>query len=192
VGDESLDNSLICCFMISLPGGLDEMTSAKDFRLFSWKNGLILSGIVVAVLIPVGIRWYLRDRIAAVADVEEELEEDIDVDENVTLSSSNRRVPLGGVLLEARAARSPSTRASRGDVRVGGLILLDDDLEGDGGVILGSAGSSSSDESVGESNSARRRYDVSDLGGGGHTVDMSYFGFEREEDELPTSDHQRD
>lgn len=33
------------------------MTSAEDFHLISWRNFGLLSAVVVAVLIPVGLRW---------------------------------------------------------------------------------------------------------------------------------------
>lgn len=48
------------------------MTSAKDFKLISWRNALGLSAIVVAVLIPVGLRYYWRDELKSVAEVDEE------------------------------------------------------------------------------------------------------------------------
>lgn len=72
-------------------GGLDEMTSAKDFKLISWKNGLGLSGIVVAVLIPVGIRYYFRSDIASIEEAEREEEEEEEeegerVDENSNIN----------------------------------------------------------------------------------------------------------
>ncbi|KAG8970583.1 hypothetical protein FRC03_006712 [Tulasnella sp. 419] len=54
----------------TIGGGLDQMTSAADFHLISWKNFLGLSAVVVAVLIPVGIRWYFRGEIESVAAVE--------------------------------------------------------------------------------------------------------------------------
>ncbi|KAG9127866.1 hypothetical protein FRC07_008134 [Ceratobasidium sp. 392] len=41
----------------TIGGGLDEMTSAEDFHLISWKNFGLLAAVVVAVLIPVGLRW---------------------------------------------------------------------------------------------------------------------------------------
>jgi uncharacterized membrane protein YdjX (TVP38/TMEM64 family) len=49
---------------------LDEMTSAKDFNLISWKNFFGLAAIVVGVLIPVGFRFYFQ-REAVAADVTE-------------------------------------------------------------------------------------------------------------------------
>ncbi|QRV89486.1 Golgi apparatus membrane protein TVP38 [Ceratobasidium sp. AG-Ba] len=41
----------------TIGGGLDQMTSAEDFHLISWRNFGLLSAVVVAVLIPVGLRW---------------------------------------------------------------------------------------------------------------------------------------
>lgn len=55
----------------TIGSGLDEMTSAKDFHLISWRNFLGLASVVVAVLIPVGIRWYFRGELQAVKGVQE-------------------------------------------------------------------------------------------------------------------------
>ncbi|KAF9256358.1 hypothetical protein L218DRAFT_1007479 [Marasmius fiardii PR-910] len=54
----------------TIGNGLDEMTSADDFHLLSWKNFLGLSAIVVGVLIPVGLRYYFRREVADVGTVE--------------------------------------------------------------------------------------------------------------------------
>jgi uncharacterized membrane protein YdjX (TVP38/TMEM64 family) len=53
----------------TIGGGLDEMTSADDFHLISWKNFLGLAAVVVGVLIPVGLRYWFRREVDAVADV---------------------------------------------------------------------------------------------------------------------------
>ncbi|KAG2341434.1 hypothetical protein BDR05DRAFT_914585 [Suillus weaverae] len=55
----------------TIGGGLDEMTSAADFHLISWRNFFLLSAVVVGVLIPVGLRYYFKREIASVADVEQ-------------------------------------------------------------------------------------------------------------------------
>ncbi|EIW84128.1 hypothetical protein CONPUDRAFT_99940 [Coniophora puteana RWD-64-598 SS2] len=55
----------------SIGGGLDEMTSAADFHLISFKNFLLLSAVVVGALIPVALRFYFKRQIASVADVEQ-------------------------------------------------------------------------------------------------------------------------
>ncbi|KAG8907996.1 hypothetical protein FRB99_001162 [Tulasnella sp. 403] len=60
----------------TIGGGLDDMTSAADFHLISWRNFFGLSAVVVAVLIPVGIRWFFRKEIDSVAEVEAEAETD--------------------------------------------------------------------------------------------------------------------
>jgi uncharacterized membrane protein YdjX (TVP38/TMEM64 family) len=54
----------------TIGGGLDEMTSADDFHLLSWRNFLLLSSVVVGVLIPVGLRYYLRRGVGNVDDIE--------------------------------------------------------------------------------------------------------------------------
>lgn len=61
------------------------MTSAADFHLFSWKNFLLLSAVVVGVLIPVGLRYFFKREVASIAAVEgtdllEELPQDGDDD----------------------------------------------------------------------------------------------------------------
>ncbi|RPD61000.1 oxalate transporter [Lentinus tigrinus ALCF2SS1-7] len=58
----------------TIGGSLDDMTSADDFHLISWKNFLGLSAVVVGVMIPVGLRYYFKREIATVADVEAEAE----------------------------------------------------------------------------------------------------------------------
>lgn len=42
----------------TIGGSLDQMTSADDFHLISWRNFFGLSAVVVGVLIPVGIRYF--------------------------------------------------------------------------------------------------------------------------------------
>ena len=46
------------------------MTSADDFHLLSWRNFLLLSSVVVGVLIPVGLRYYLRRGSVSMGDIE--------------------------------------------------------------------------------------------------------------------------
>ena len=58
----------------TIGGSLDDMTSADDFHLISWRNFLGLSAVVVGVMIPVGLRYYFKRDIQAVADVEAEAE----------------------------------------------------------------------------------------------------------------------
>ncbi|KAI9066115.1 hypothetical protein FKP32DRAFT_1610284 [Trametes sanguinea] len=58
----------------TIGNSLDDMTSADDFHLISWKNFLMLSAVVVGVMIPVGLRYYFKREIATVADTEREAE----------------------------------------------------------------------------------------------------------------------
>jgi hypothetical protein len=60
----------------TIGGGLDEMTSADDFHLLSWRNFFLLSSVVVGVLIPVGLRYYLRRGVGSIDDIEAVLESD--------------------------------------------------------------------------------------------------------------------
>lgn len=56
----------------TIGGGLDEMTSAEDFHLISWKNFFLLAAVVVGVMIPVGLRYWFRREVADLQVVEEE------------------------------------------------------------------------------------------------------------------------
>ncbi|KAF5367439.1 hypothetical protein D9758_003806 [Tetrapyrgos nigripes] len=60
----------------TIGSGLDDMTSADDFHLISWRNFLGLSAIVVGVLIPVGLRYWFRREVADVGAVEADIEEE--------------------------------------------------------------------------------------------------------------------
>lgn len=51
----------------TIGGGLDEMTSADDFHLISWRNFFGLAAVVVGVMIPVGLRYWFRAEVADVA-----------------------------------------------------------------------------------------------------------------------------
>ncbi|KAF9029751.1 hypothetical protein BDP27DRAFT_1273933 [Rhodocollybia butyracea] len=57
----------------TIGGGLDEMTSADDFHLISWRNFFGLAAIVVGVMIPVGLRYWFK-RGGVTADIEEDAE----------------------------------------------------------------------------------------------------------------------
>lgn len=48
----------------AIGGGLDQMTSADDFHLISWRNFAILASIAFAVLVPVGLRYVLTKNTA--------------------------------------------------------------------------------------------------------------------------------
>jgi len=54
----------------SIGGGLDEMTSAADFHLISWRNFLTLAAVVVGAMVPVGIRYIFSSEAADVGDDE--------------------------------------------------------------------------------------------------------------------------
>ncbi|KAF8199506.1 hypothetical protein BJ912DRAFT_949210 [Pholiota molesta] len=60
----------------TIGGGLDQMTSADDFHLISWRNFLGLAAVVVGVMIPVGLRyWFRREGVMVSEEEEEELAE---------------------------------------------------------------------------------------------------------------------
>ncbi|KAH8919665.1 hypothetical protein BT69DRAFT_1223793 [Atractiella rhizophila] len=51
---------------------LDQMTSSADFHLISWRNFFGLAGIVVAVMVPVAIRYAWRSELEDAANEEED------------------------------------------------------------------------------------------------------------------------
>ncbi|KAG6873245.1 hypothetical protein C0995_001265 [Termitomyces sp. Mi166 len=55
----------------TIGGGLDEMTSADDFHLISWRNFFGLAAIVIGVMIPVGLRYWFRKEVNNVVEEEE-------------------------------------------------------------------------------------------------------------------------
>ncbi|KAH9943705.1 oxalate transporter [Amylocystis lapponica] len=97
----------------TIGGSLDDMTSAADFHLISWKNFLMLSAVVVGVLIPVGLRYYFKQELATVADVEAEA----DVEEADLLVPDDRSDLL---LAEGPRVDTRKTKTAQ-------LVLLDDD-----------------------------------------------------------------
>ncbi|KAF8150567.1 hypothetical protein B0H34DRAFT_665501 [Crassisporium funariophilum] len=56
----------------TIGGGLDEMTSADDFHLISWRNFFGLAAVVVGVMIPVGLRYWFRREVESVTEEEED------------------------------------------------------------------------------------------------------------------------
>ncbi|KAM5544575.1 hypothetical protein V8D89_001473 [Ganoderma adspersum] len=94
----------------TIGGSLDDMTSPDDFHLISWKNFLGLSAVVVGVMIPVGLRYYFKRDIQAVADVEAEAaaEEAEDTEDRIL-------------------AQGPPVRSGLGKGKVQPLIIISDD-----------------------------------------------------------------
>lgn len=56
----------------TIGSGLDDMTSAGDFHLISWRNFFLLAAVVCGALIPVGIRYFFAREVQAVGDVEDQ------------------------------------------------------------------------------------------------------------------------
>ena len=95
----------------TIGGSLDDMTSPDDFHLISWKNFLGLSAVVVGVMIPVGLRYYFKRDIQAVADVEAEAaaaEAAEDAEDRIL-------------------AQGPPTRSGLGKGKAQPLIVISDD-----------------------------------------------------------------
>lgn len=99
----------------TIGGSLDDMTSAADFHLISWKNFFFLSAVVAGAMIPVGLRYYFKRELASVADVEAAVEA-----ETEALAEEEEDVIL---------ARGPRSDLAKGKTTQ--LIVLSDD-ESDG------------------------------------------------------------
>lgn len=75
----------------TIGGGLEQMTSADDFHLMSWRNFFGLAAVVVGVMIPVGLRYWFGRGTKAEALVEEEVaseaESETDSDGDIVLEA---------------------------------------------------------------------------------------------------------
>jgi uncharacterized membrane protein YdjX (TVP38/TMEM64 family) len=92
----------------TIGGGLDDMTSADDFHLISWRNFFGLASIVVGVLVPVGLRYWFRKEVETVTATVEE--EDGDVDEELlgdgtVLANGDRILAVGGPAFDRRKGK---------------------------------------------------------------------------------------
>jgi uncharacterized membrane protein YdjX (TVP38/TMEM64 family) len=77
----------------SIGGGLDEMTSAADFHLISWRNFLTLAAVVVGAMIPVGIRYVFAREAEDVSDEEPHVV--LEGEDDVILARGPSLSPLG-------------------------------------------------------------------------------------------------
>jgi uncharacterized membrane protein YdjX (TVP38/TMEM64 family) len=107
----------------TIGGGLDEMTSADDFHLISWKNFLGLAAIVVGVLIPVGLRYWFRREVDAVADVQEGEEEEMECEIEYGSSGEEDSTRI--------LAAGPRVVTNKTKNLNGRVTILEDEVEGD-------------------------------------------------------------
>jgi len=99
----------------TIGGGLDQMTSAKDFKLISWRNFLGLFAIVVAVLIPVGLRYYWRDELDSVAQAEREAGERQHALEGIIVGSGATPVDKGKAISQLVLLNDSDSDLQAGD-----------------------------------------------------------------------------
>lgn len=107
----------------TIGGGLDEMTSADDFHLISWRNFFGLAAVAIGVMIPVGLRYWFRRQVERVAEEDD--------DEQASNDDEDRIIGTG----------PPSVRASKKITERQSLLSLDshyssDSEDSDGDVIL--------------------------------------------------------
>lgn len=100
----------------TIGGGLDDMTSAADFHLISWRNALGLSAVVVGVLIPVGLRYALSRRVGPIALADDDSEE---VESGLIRASEEG---AGDFILE----QGPQALSGKGKSSAPLLVLLSD------------------------------------------------------------------
>ncbi|PAV16531.1 oxalate transporter [Pyrrhoderma noxium] len=100
----------------TIGGGLDDMTSAADFHLISWRNALGLSAVVVGVLIPVGLRYALSRRVGPIALTDDDSEE---VESGLIRASEEG---AGDFILE----QGPQAISGKGKSSAPLLVLLSD------------------------------------------------------------------
>lgn len=98
----------------TIGGGLDDMTSADDFHLISWKNFFGLAAVVVGVMIPVGIRYVFSRETAAISNVEQ-----VDAAADAAVAAVN-----GDVILAQGPDELPKGKAN---VPTGQLVVLSDE-----------------------------------------------------------------
>ncbi|KAK2463469.1 hypothetical protein APHAL10511_004555 [Amanita phalloides] len=71
----------------TIGGGLEQMTSADDFHLVSWRNFFGLSAVVVGVMIPVGLRYWIGRRVEVREANRVDGEEGSESDEDIVLEA---------------------------------------------------------------------------------------------------------
>lgn len=104
----------------TIGGGLDDMTSAADFHLISWRNGLGLSAVVIGVLIPVGLRYVLSRRVGPIALPDDD--EAVDSETGVIDQTTGDRILAQGPYVSGGKGKTPAPL----------LVLLSDSEEEDG------------------------------------------------------------
>lgn len=112
----------------TIGNSLDDMTSAADFHLISWKNFFLLSAVVVGVMIPVGLRYVFKRELAGVAATEAVADE-VEAMENGegTMSddsNSDRILAEGPPAVGGDVGKAKAVATAR-------LIMLEDDDDDD-------------------------------------------------------------
>lgn len=103
----------------TIGGGLDEMASADDFHLISWRNFFGLAAVAFGVMIPVGLRyWFRREVESAEEEEDDEGVSDHDEDRIIAVGPPSVRAKLTERqgLLSAELNYSSDSEDSDGDV----------------------------------------------------------------------------
>lgn len=109
----------------TIGGGLDEMTSADDFHLISWRNFFGLAAVAFGAMIPVGLRYWFRREVESAEEEEEE------GDEEVSNNGEDRIIAVGPPsvrakkLTERQGLLSPESNYSSGSEDSDGDVILE-------------------------------------------------------------------
>ena len=109
----------------TIGNSLDNMTSAADFHLISWKNFFLLSAVVVGVMIPVGLRYVFKRELASVAATEAAAD-DANAMENGEATSTSGDTNSDLILAEGPPAVDGDVGKAKA-VATTRLIMLDED-----------------------------------------------------------------
>jgi uncharacterized membrane protein YdjX (TVP38/TMEM64 family) len=105
----------------TIGGGLDEMTSADDFHLISWRNFFGLAAVAIGVMIPVGLRYRFRRQVESVEEEEEGDQEASNDGEDRIIAVGPpgvgaKKLPERQGLLPVESSYSSDSEDSDGDV----------------------------------------------------------------------------
>jgi uncharacterized membrane protein YdjX (TVP38/TMEM64 family) len=106
----------------TIGGGLDEMASADDFHLISWRNFFGLAAVALGVMIPVGLRYWFRRQVENAVETDAGDEEASNDGEDRIIAmgppgvSPNKKLTERQSLLPAQSNYSTDSEDSDGDV----------------------------------------------------------------------------
>jgi len=137
----------------TIGSGLDGMTSAADFHLISWRNFFGLAIIIVAVLIPVGLRFIWKKELESIAEADVPVTGDEQSVEAPLIAFAEDDEDYEDVILQAGpniVNKGNQVTTVLGDSLDGNakLILIEDEEAGEDTEAAGGGESSEEDDEV--------------------------------------------